>query len=285
VAIVIFHRVRPWVRVIRESMLGDTPVMAGGVAMFTMMATIPFLAALVTLYGLIADPQEISTQLHGLQRVLPREVVEFLISQLKRVAERSGEHLGIAFATTMAIALYSARSAADAMIVGLNHAYGVTESRHPLRTFLLSLGVAACLLLGSFLLATVVVALPTILALLRPGHDVTTAATIIRWPQLLIVLTLGLVAMYRHAPAISIERRRLFPGAIVATCLWLVASWLLNVWVDRVADYEVLYGAFASVLVLLLWMYVSALAVILGGLINAELERKENRRRTEPGVG
>jgi membrane protein len=268
-------RIRPWLAVFKEALLGEETVLAGGVALFAMLATIPALAAIVALYGLIADPSDIGAQLDGLDRVLPHQVVAFLTVQLQRLARRSTEHLGFALATTLLLALYSARTAARALIIGLNRAYRVAETRPRLRQFTLSVVLAATTLIGSFVFATIVVALPSILTLLRIRGDSSSAASLLRWPLLLIVLLVALTALYRHAPAPrSVRVRRLWPGAIVATALWLAVSWGLSVWVDRVADYEILYGAFASVLVLLVWFYTSAMAILLGGLVNAELERR-----------
>jgi membrane protein len=267
-------RIKPWVRAFREALLGDTTVLAAGVALFALLAAIPGVAAIVAIYALVSDPGDIGPQLEGLDRVLPRDVVEFITNQLAREAGRPDRHLGIALITTMALALYSSRSVADALIVGLNRAYGVTESRHPLRTFALSVAVAAVTLLGCFLVATIVVALPALLALLELDRDVDAVATWLRWPLLLVVVNGGLMALYRAAPSPrDHDHRHLWPGALVATGLMITVSLGLSLWVEHVADYQSLYGAFSGVLVLILWLYISAVAVLLGGLVNAELER------------
>jgi membrane protein len=273
---VVTRRLRPWLRAFREALLGDAPVFAAGIALFAMLATIPGLAAIVAVWGLVADPSDIAAQLGGLDRVFPREVVRFLVDQMSREAGRSSESLGVALATTLGLALYSARSTADAIMTALNYIYGVPESRHPLRTFAISLAAAATTLVGVILLAAIVVALPAVLALVRAGDDVDTLATFIRWPLLLIGITFGLSVLYRHAPSPrDHDHRVIFPGAAVATGLWLAVSLGLSIWVHLVADYQNLYGAFASVLVLILWLYLSALSVLLGGLVNAELERAQ----------
>lgn len=267
-------RLRPWLRAFREALLGDTPVLAAGVALFGLLATIPGLAAIVAVYSLVADAADIAAQLEGLERVLPRDVIGFLANVLEREAERPRGHLGVALVTTLVLALYSARSTVDAMMVGLNRAYGVTETRHPLRALLISIAVAGIALVGFVVVAAIVVALPALLALFRAGENAGVLATFLRWPILIIVVLGALVALYRHAPSPRDHaHRRNVPGAIVATILWLVVSLGLSVWVENIANYESLYGAVASVLVLILWFYLSALSVLLGGLVNAELER------------
>lgn len=269
-------RLRPWLRVGEEALFGDTPVLAAGVALFTLLAAIPGVAAIVSIYGLAADPSDIGPHLDGLERFLPDHVVQFLISQLERQAGRSAEQLGGALFVTLVLAVYSARSAADAMIVGLNHAYGVHETRRTAHVILLTLILAFAKLLAFTMIAVLVVALPAIIHALGVHGDVQVIVDWIRWPLLLGALAGGLTLLYRTAPSPrDHDHRRLFPGALVATSLWLLISWALSWWVSNVADYEVAYGAMASVLVLLLWFYLSVLSVLLGGLVNAELERDD----------
>jgi membrane protein len=278
-------RMRPWVRAFREALLGDAPVLAAGVALFALLAAIPTLAATVSIYGLVADPADIQSQLAGLDRVLPSHVVRFLTEQLAREAGRSSQSLGIALVTTLALALYSARSTVDALMVGLNRAYGVVETRHPFRTFLISVAVAFVTLIAFVVVAAAVVALPALLAIFRVHGDLDAAATLIRWPFLVVVVLGGLRTLYLHAPSPRDHaHRRLWPGAVVAASLWMVVSFGLSVWVDDIADYESLYGAFASVLVLILWFYLSALAILLGGLVNAELERADTLAEPRPPI-
>jgi len=269
-------RLRPWLRVATEALFGDTPVIAAGVALFTILATIPGVAAMVSLYGLVADPSEIGAQLDGLSRVLPRDVVHFIIEQLERQAGRSAQELTGALVVTLLLAIYSARSAADAMIVGLNYAYGVRESRRMAHVIALTLVLGFTKLLAFLIVGSVVVALPDIVAWLGVRGDVHRVVDVIRWPILLAALAGGLTALYRAAPSPrETAHRRLFPGALVATTMWFLISWALSFWVQNVADYEVAYGALGSVLVVLLWFYLSVLAVLIGGLVNAELERDD----------
>jgi membrane protein len=268
--------VHPWLRILKEALFGDTPVLAAGVALFTLLATIPGIAAIISIYGLAADPADIGPQLDGLDRVLPRDVVRFVINQLERQASRSSSELGGALVVTLLLALYSARSAADAMIVGLNYAYGVRESRRARHVIALTVLLAFAKLFAFTLIGVFVVALPDIVAWLGVRGDVHRVVDLVRWPILLAALAGGLTGLYRLAPSPrDHDHRRLLPGAFVATFLWFVISYLLSLWVQNVADYEVAYGTFASVLVVLLWFYLSVLAILLGGLVNAELERTD----------
>jgi membrane protein len=91
---------------------------------------------------------------------------------------------------------------------------------------------------------------------------------------MLVVYASAMMALYRLAPAPRpLPVRHVWPGSLVATTVWLVSSFGLSVYVARIADYENVYGAFGSVIVVVLWFYLSALSVLLGGVLNAELER------------
>jgi membrane protein len=262
-----------WMRAAHDALLGEMPVLAAGTALFAILATVPTLAAVVGVYGLVADPNQIHGHLRGLQSVLPPEVVVFVGDQLERQAKRSSGELGLAVATSIIVAVYSARGAARALIAVLNRAYRVRERRHALHKLLVSLGMAGATLVGLMLMFGVVVALPGIVALLHlRGMGL---VGWLRWPCLMAILYAALVLLYRFGPSprpLGTERH-LWPGALTATLLLVLVSWGLSQWVERVSNYELFYGAFGSVVVVLLWFYLSTIALVLGGFVNAELER------------
>ena len=262
-----------WLRAARDALLGEMPVLAAGTALFAILATVPALAAAFGVYGLVADPNEIHRHLRGLESVLPPEVVVFVGDQLERQAKRSNGELGFAVATSIFVALYSARGAARALIAVMNRAYRVRERRRLLARILLSVAMATVTLLGLMMMFGVVVALPGILALfhLRGLHLVSW----LRWPILMAILYSALVLLYRYGPSprpMGTERH-LWPGALFSTLLLMAVSWGLSQWVERVSNYALFYGAFGSIIVILLWFYVSTISIVFGGFLNAELER------------
>src|ERR1051325_3044346 len=124
------------------------PVLAAGTALFAILATVPTLAAVVGVYGLVADPYEIHSHLRGLDTVLPLEVVGFIGDQLERQAQRSSGELGPAGATSRGVAVYSARRAAGAVIAVLARADRVRDRRRAVPKILLSIAMAAVALVG-----------------------------------------------------------------------------------------------------------------------------------------
>ncbi|MEZ4366038.1 MAG: YihY/virulence factor BrkB family protein [Kofleriaceae bacterium] len=248
---------------------GELTIAGGGIALFALLATIPALAAMVSLYALVADPADIPGHLGPLARVLPAAVVDFLVGELRRASSSTGE-LSATLVSSSLIALYSARNAIDAVIEGLGRAYRVPDERTRWHRMITTLVAASVVLLALVVLVLVVVALPEVATVLGAGRGVTSTLELVRWPGLLVATTAGLVALYRTGASGGRRvRRHAVPGAVVATLGWLLVSYGLEVWVDRVADYQILYGAFASVIVLLIWFYGSAMCVLVGAVVNA----------------
>lgn len=266
-------RLAHWLRAIHDALLGDMPVLASGTSLYALLAAVPTLAAVVGIYGLVADPHEIHGHLRGLASVLPPEVLSFVSDQLERQAQRSTGELGIAVATSLGIALYSARGAARGLIIALNCAYRIRDIRSWPRRLLLSITMAAATLIALVVMFGAIVALPGIAALLHlRGLGI---VGWLRWPLLMALFFTALLLLYRYAPSPRPlgDGHRLWPGSLIATLLLVLVSWGLSQWVERVSNYALIYGAFGSVVVVILWFYLSTIALILGGFLNAELER------------
>jgi membrane protein len=262
-----------WLRAARDALLGEMPILAAGTALYAILAVVPLLAAVVSIYGIVADAHAIHQHLKGLDQVLPKEFVDFLGDQLERQASRSSGALGLQLVVAVLVAMISARGSAKALIDTLNRAYRVREQRRPLVKIAISFAMAVGTMVGITVLLAIVVAMPGIIATLdlRGFHLV----RIIRWPTLLGLTFVTLLALYRFAPSprpLGTERH-VWPGAALATVLLVIVSWGLSEWVERIATYEVFYGAFGSVIVVVLWFYFSTITLVIGGFVNAELER------------
>lgn len=266
------------------------PVLAAGTALFAIIAVVPTLAAAVAIYGLVADPHEIRTAISALEQVLPAEVVSFVGDQLERQADRSSGELGLQLAVSVALALFSARGSARALIDALNRAYRVRELRTPFQRVGLALSMAIATLIGLMLMFAVLIVLPAIVGMINQSWVV--LAMWLRWPALLALVFFSLLLLYRYGPsprplgprettdvggAIHLPHRPVrhicVPGAGIATVLLLLMSWALSAWVDNVGSTELIYGAFGSVIVIILWFYLSTMTLMIGGFVNAELER------------
>lgn len=262
-----------WVRAGRAALFGETPVVAAGTALFAIFAIVPSIAAVVAIYGMVSDPHEIEHHLRGLDQVLPPNVVTFLREQLERQTQRSDRDLGFAVVVSVFAAVWAARGAARAMLDALNRAYRVREVRSWIHKTAITFAMAATTLLGIAMMFIVVVALPAVVAML--GFDDNGLLSLLRWPALMTVLFLSLMLLYRYGPSPRPlgEARHLWPGALVSTLMQVVMSIGLSVWVDRISSYNLWYGTFGSVVVVMLWFYLTTIAIVIGGFVNAELER------------
>ena len=262
-----------WLRAAREALLGEMPVLAAGTAMFAIIATVPALAAVVAIYGLAVDPTEIERHLKGLDSVMPEQVLEFVTGQLKRIATENHNVLGFQIAGSLVGAVISARSSARSMIVSLNRAYQVKEMRSALRKFGMTIAMGLMTMLGLSVMFAILIALPTVVhAMGFKGYHL---VRYLRWPLLLGLVLVTLASMYRFAPSPRPHhhQRHVWAGAGIATVLLILVSWALSLWVDHFASYASVYGAFGSLIVIMLWFYVSTIALVIGGFVNGELER------------
>jgi membrane protein len=286
-----------WLRAARAALLGEMPIMAAGTALFAILAIVPTLAAAVAIYGLVADPTQIQPQLTSLEHVLPSEVVHFIGLQLRRQAARGGGELSFQLITSILLAVFSSRASARSLIDSLNRAYRVRELRSPLVKLGLSVTMALATLVGLIVMFAVLIVLPALVGAIK--RDWIPVAMLLRWPVLLAVVFITLTLLYRYGPSprplgptkttevggpVHLPphpvRHICLPGAVIATCLLLLVSWGLSLYVDKIATSELIRGAFGSVIVTLLWFYLSTIALVIGGFVNAELER--HRGAPEP---
>lgn len=255
-------------RVFDDRLLGEAAV----VAFYALLAVFPALAALVTLCLLFVDPEAAAASLQALAGMLPAGTAEVARDALGRMAALGGGRVGLA-STLAAAALWSAAAAALQLFGALNVAYGERETRSLVRrcanAVLFALGAMAfvALALGGVPLALGAAA--------GPGGAMDWLLRFLRWPVLLAVVSIALALAYRHGPC------RVCPywhwaswGGAAAAPVWLLGSASVSWYMQWVGGYDWLYGSVSAVLGFMLWAWVSAAAVLVGAVLNAELERQ-----------
>jgi membrane protein len=256
-------------------------LIAAGVAFYAFLAIPSAFAALIALYGLAFDPAEVGRQVQGMRGVLPAEAIKLLSAQLQDLTSHSSATLGIGFAVSLGIALWSARSATSSMIAALNIAYGEQEKRGLFRLQFAALGLTAGGVLFAVVSLALVAVLPAVLDLLPLEELSKTLASVIRWPVLLALVMVAMAALYRFAPCREEPRWRWVSwGAVAATMLWLIGSALFSLYVGEFASYDKSYGSLGAVVVLLMWLYLSIFALLFGAKLNAEIEHQTARDST-----
>jgi len=258
-------------RTAKEVKADQVPLLAAGVAFYTLLALFPAIIAGVSIYGLVADPQTVRDQINQLAETLSPETAKLIGQQIQQVTSSAGGALGFATILGILTALWSASSGMKALITGVNLAYDETEGRKfvKLRGLSILMTVGAMVLLGVAL--ALIVGFPAV-----PDSWPTVlqwAAAILRFVLLAVLLMAGLAALYRYAP----DRDKpkwgwASPGSVVATVLWVLASVGFSIYVNAFGNYNKTYGALAGVIILMFWLYLTAFVVLVGAELNAEME-------------
>lgn len=246
---------------------------AAALTYYGVLALFPFLLFLVTLAGIVVRPEQIEALVAQLATVAPGEAVGLIEQQLDSLVRSAGGGL---LTVGLLGALWAASNGIAAMMRALNVAWDVEEDRPYWKVRLIAIAAtlfAAVFFVGAALIA---VAAPAVAGAL--GGPLATAITWLRLP-VAGLLMVGLIAvLYWALPAAPQRFRLVSPGAVAAVAIWLVASWGFSLYVRNFGSYDATYGALGGVIVLLLWMWISAQALLLGAEINAILERRAGMR-------
>ncbi len=262
-------------RTLQEVKADNVPITAAGVAFYGMLALVPALVAIVSVYGLATSPEASARQVEGFTSALPGEAARLLVDQIRSITGQPSSGLGVKLALSLAGLLWTASSGTSALIRGLGIAYDEPEGRGfvKLRSRALLLTVAA--VIGAVVVLGLTVALPAVLDVADLGSVGTTIGLVLRWPVLGVLFILGLSTVYRYGPDRDQAKWRwVSPGALVATVLWVLGTGLFGFYAGRFASYNETYGTLSGAIVLLLWLYLTSLVILLGAELNSELERQ-----------
>jgi len=268
-----------WMDVLKRTRLAmksdQVPLLAAGSAFFGLLALIPALVAVVSIYGLVSNPSDVQRQVADLTGSLPDSARALLEEQLSGIVDSSSSGLGLAAVIGIVLALWSASSGVGHLVDSVNVAYDEPEGRGPVKLKLMALGLT----LGGIVFLVVAVGLIAVLpaAVDRLGLDgaAATALTLLRWPLLVVAFVAALSVLYRVGPDRSPARWRWVTwGAGVATVIWVLGSAVFSLYVENFGSFNETYGSLAGVIVLMLWLYLTMTVILLGAELNSELERQ-----------
>jgi membrane protein len=249
--------------------------LAAQVAYFGLLAVFPFAMFVLTLMGFIPVRGLHQEIIVGLQSVLPPEVAGLIEATLNEII---GKEHGWLLVSALGFAIWTASGAVTVLITAFNRAYEVAETRPHWRVKVRALVVT---------LAGAVAAIVATAAMLV-GPDLVRQAwsffgfggafdrlwAWLRWPTAALVMTSMVAFTYYFLPNIQKKRRSILPGAIVAVLTWLAVSLAFRWCVARFSAYARFYGALSTVVLLLVWLYLWGITLIVGGEINAIVERR-----------
>jgi membrane protein len=257
---------------------------AAGVVFYGLLALFPAIAALVSSYALFADAATIGKHLVFAAALMPQGAYGIVDEQISRIANGGGGQLSFAFLVAMGLALWSANAGMKAMIDALNVIYGETEKRSFIALNLLSLAMTLGALVFLLLAIGAVIVLPLAFAWLGIEGFGNWAIALLRWPAIMILVAFGLAVLYRYGPSRrEAQWRWLSLGAVTATFIWLAGSALFSPYLSNFADYNATYGSLGAGIGLMMWLWLTSIAVLIGAELNAEIEHQTARDSTIGG--
>jgi membrane protein len=262
-----------WVRLWRDMQEDRLLSVAAGVAFYGLLSLAPTLAAAVSLFGLIADPARLADLSGSLGSVLPQEAAHLVQQEAQRLAGQGAQALSFKLVFALALSLWSSSAAVRALFDALNVIDEQEEKRGLVRLY----GTALAATLGGIVIFVTTLALiganPKFLSFLP--EQVVWLYTLVRWPLFFALAVLVITTLYWLGPSRPPAGFfRLMPGAAAAALWWAVASALFSWYVSALANYTATYGSLATVVVVMTWLWLSAVIVLMGAQINYELTRK-----------
>ena len=254
--------------------------LAAAAAYYAFLSIFPTLTALVSLYGLVADPSMVERQVAVMEGLLPPEAVKLVGTWLQALVQGPSSRFGIGLLVSVLFASWSMWSATGMLMTAVNLCYGIAEKRSFLRFNLEALALGAGVAFFGVVALALVAVLPVLSDLLPAPGAWRAVISLVRWPILAGLAIVALAIVYRYAPS-RVQRKWewISWGAAVATALWLIGSIAFTFYVSKVGSYDRTYGSLGAVIVLLLWFYMSAYVILIGAELNAELERQAAKMR------
>ncbi len=249
--------------------------LAGAVAFFTLLSLVPALSLLVTIYRYFTDPATIAAQLDTVTTMFPQAARELIHEQAIRLAGQSGPVLSLTFLISLTVATWSANAAVKGLFDALNIIYRETEKRSFLKLNFISL-LTTISGIAMLVAALIVIASLPVLTALFPFHsELERMVRLVRWPFFFVLASFSIASLYWIGP--SRQRARfvwVMPGAGLAALFWGAASFAFSWYVSTLGNYTAAYGSLATVVVFMTWLWLSAMIVLAGAELNAELEHQ-----------
>ena len=270
---------RGWVdigkRVWREMKVDHVQIVSAGVAFYFFLSIFPTIVASISIYSLVLETSQIEAQISRLNLILPEKAFGMITDILEPVIQQNRKELGWGVFFSILISIWSANKGTNALFQGVNIAYDELESRNIFKKNLITLIFTLCGLVLGLISLLIVIFFPLLIDKLGLSKEITNVLTWFRWVILGIILISTLSMVYRIAPNRRSPRFRWVSwGAILGTLLWLAGSMLFSWYVSNFGSYDDLYGSFAAVAILMLWLFLTAFIVLMGAEINSEMEHQ-----------
>ena len=243
-------------------------IVAAGIAFYVFLGMVPLLAATVLTYGLIADPSMVARHVSAMSQALPASAADLISEQLRSVVETSDGKKGVGLFIALALALFGARNGAGSVLTALNIAHGVPEGRNFLKANAVALAITAGGVLAVIAAVAAMGTLSALSAYVSAGSAA--AGTALTYGLTTALGIAGAAVLYRYAPnRAPPDWKMVLPGAVLASLGWLLLPLLFGIYVANFGNYNATYGSLSAVVILLTWLYFSAMILLLGAELNA----------------
>jgi YihY family inner membrane protein len=272
-------------RTVKEYKVDNLSDWAAALTYYGVLSIFPALLVLVSAIGLTGHSATQSL-LNNIGQVAPSSVRQVLTTAIQNL-QNSQRSAGVIVVVSLVVALWSASGYVAAFMRASNAIYDVPEGRPIWKTVPIRVGVTVVMLV--LLAASAVAVVVTggladrVGRLIGIGSTAVTVWEIVKWPVLLVIVSFMIALLYWASPNARQGFRWVTPGGALAVVLWLLASGLFAVYVAQFSNYNKTYGSLASVIVFLVWLWISNLSILLGAELNAELERGRSIAAGQPG--
>jgi membrane protein len=249
--------------------------LAAGMTYYNILTIFPGIAALVAVYGVFSDPSTITKQLDQFRGFLPGGAVDVAVEQLTRVASKGSQTLGLTFLAGLGVSLWSTNAAMKSLFDTLNIVHGEEEKRGFVMLNAVSLGVTIGGVL--FMLAALgsIVAVPVVLDYVGLSDFGDLLLRVKRWPAMYVILTFALAVIYRYGPSREAPKWRWITwGSAIAALLWLAVSGVFSWYAANFGKFNETYGSLGAVIGFMTWIWISAIVILLGAEVDAEMEHQ-----------
>lgn len=274
-----------WLPIAKEIKTGigknHLSIIAAGVTYYTLLGSVPIIAATISLYGLFSNPQDIQRHFSALEEIIPAEAHRLIFQQMDRIAaEQSGAGLGAILG--ILLALWAGSRAIKALMEALDIIHENEKGRGFIKFNAVGLVLTVAFVALGLLAVILITVLPPLLGLLPFPGFVQILVNIAIWPLLLLIGMLAIALLYRFGPSRPPLRWKwLTPGSITATILWLIASAALSIYIQNFGNYNKTYGTLGGIVILLLWLWLSSFVLLLGAELDAAVEKQTRKKPAE----
>ncbi|MEP6342791.1 MAG: YihY/virulence factor BrkB family protein [Maricaulaceae bacterium] len=252
----------------------NVSIVAAGVAFFALLALFPLITGCLSIYGYLADPASAQDHLSLVSGLLPAEVWTLINDQVQSVARAPKADLGLRIICSLILALWAAGAGIRAMMRALNIALDETETRNPIKFYGTAFIFTISMTIFISTSLVVLVGVPTVLNFFKLDDISGVLTKWLPWGLLIMIFALTNMILYRYGPSRRPAKLRwIFPGVLFATITWLIISAGFSYFVSHFSTYNATYGSLSAVIILLIWLWLTAFVVIMGAEINGEMER------------